>query len=66
MINLRLFIHGVSDEFDTSIVDAHAQSLPEVIGSRVSISGLCTIQTVINTTIEEAERNLIRRMTFEK
>lgn len=63
--NIRLFIYGVSDELDIPTVDAHARSLPQVIGSRVSISGLCTIQMVIDTTIEEAEAFLIKRMTFD-
>lgn len=64
--NLRLFICGIADQKDAAAVDAHAQSLPDVIGSRVLVNGLCIIQMATNMVTVEAEQRMLKHMTFDK
>jgi copper chaperone CopZ len=66
LTTIRLFIEGVSDESSASAIDTYVRSLPGVVGSRVSTSGLCTIQLAPTEATGEAERVLIKQLTFDK
>ncbi|CAF2637814.1 unnamed protein product [Rotaria sp. Silwood2] len=62
---IRLFIDGVVDDASASIVDVRARSIDEVIGCRVSSSGLCTIQVAPNIPMADIELRLIKHLTFD-
>ncbi|CAF3090966.1 unnamed protein product [Rotaria sp. Silwood2] len=62
---IRLFIDGVVDDASASIVDVRARSIGEVIGCRVSSSGLCTIQVASNIPMADIELRLIKHLTFD-
>lgn len=63
---IRVFIDGISDESSASIMDTYVRSLSGVVGSRVCTSGLCTIQLAFTEATTEAERVLIKQLTFDQ
>lgn len=63
---IRLFVNGVYDDATASIVDTRARSIVDVIGCRVSPSGLCTIELAPSTMMTDIQLQLIQHLTFDK
>ena len=63
---IRLFIDGVLDDANASIVETRARSIAGIIGCQISSSGLCTIHLTPSTPIGDIEFRIIKQLTFDK